>query len=211
MAKNKNGKLSGTIGNLIHYENNGEQCIRIKGAEYNDANTEVQQSHRGKIRQSGQFLKECKRIIKIGFQASDKNNYFNEANSYMYYNCFRREDSKDYLDFSKVKISRGNIPAPEDCSIVLSGNKLEIKWRPYNKYERAFKSDHAVVMLYDSEGKSHNFTEAALRSDSSAQIEIPKNAIYPLHVWMFFHNPGFNVGESKDKISDSVYLGIIRN
>lgn len=81
----------------------------------------------------------------------------------------------------------------------------------YNKYERAFKSDHAVVMLYDSEGKSHNFTEAALRSDSSALVEIPKNAIFPLHVWMFFHNPGFNVGESKDKISDSVYLGIIRN
>lgn len=211
MAKNKNGKLSGTIGNLIHYENNGEQCVRIKSAEYHDANTPVQQSHRGRIRLSGQFLKECKRIIKIGYQASTKNNYFNEANSYMYYNCFTMDGGKEYLDFSKVKISRGNIPAPEDCTIVSSGITLDIKWRPYNKYERAYKSDHAVVLLYDSEGKSHQFTEAALRSDSSALIKIPNDAIYPFHVWIFFHNPGFEVGESKDKISDSVYLGIIRN
>lgn len=93
--------------------------------------------------------------------------------------------------------------------------RLPLKRQPflfsYNKFERAFKSDHAVVLLYDSAGKFDQFTDAALRSDSSVLIEIPKDAIYPLHVWMFFHNPGFNVGESKDKISDSVYLGIIRN
>lgn len=209
MAKKKNGKLSGRIGNLIHYTRNGVDCVRSVPAHYHDANTPEQQLNRKKISLSGKFLRSFRNTLKIGFQGTEMDNYFNEPNAWLINNCFIAEGSELSIDFSKVKMARGTIPAPEECSMNISGNILEIMWRPFNKFERAFKSDHAVVLMYDSEGKGSNFLNAGLRSDSIAKIEIPEKAIFPIHVWMFFHNPGFNVGESKDKISDSVYLGMI--
>jgi len=185
--------------------------MRLKSASFKDAKTPNQLKHRHKMRLAGEFTSSCKRFLAIGFQDAPRSmdNASNEARSYIIKNCFDTTGDLPVLDYSKISISRGYIQRPEITSTILEGRNLVIKWRLPYRGENVKADDRVMVMAYSDFGilnKSQFFFDIATRSEGTATIQLPLST-EPVHTWMFFHNPNAVIGESRNKISDSVYLG----
>lgn len=212
MAIQEADGIHNSLGSVVYYTRKGKKIMRLKSATFTDAQTPNQLKHRQKMRLAGQFTSSCKRFLTIGFQdAPDSmDNPSNEARSYIIKNCFDTTGDQPILDYSKVPISRGYIQRPEIISTSVEGQKLVFNWRVPYKGEEVNTDDRVMVMVYSDYGignKAHFFFDVATRGDGTATIQFPFST-EPIHAWVFFHNPNAATGESKKKISDSVYLGV---
>ncbi len=213
MAIQDSDGIHNSLGSVVYYMRKGKKCMRLKPANFNDAKTPNQLKHRAKMKLAGEFTSSCKHFLTIGFQDApvSMDNPSNEARSYIIKNCFDTSGDMPVMEFSKVPISRGYIQRPEMASIKVEGQNAVINWRTPVKGEYADLNDRVMVMVYSDygiDGKSHFFQDVATRGEGIANIPVPYST-EPLHAWMFFHNPNAATGESKKKISDSVYLGVI--
>lgn len=211
MAIQEADGIHNSLGSVVYYMRKGKRCMRLKSASFTDARTPNQLKHREKMRQAGEFTASCKRFLTIGFQDApvSMDNPSNEARSYIIIHCFDTTGDQPVLDFSKVAISRGYIQRPEIINTSVDGQKLVISWRLPYKGEEVKPDDRVMVMVYSDYGignKAHFFLDVATRGEGAATVLMPFST-EPIHAWMFFHNPNAATGESKKKISDSVYLG----
>ena len=209
MAIEKGDSLSGCIGGVIHYVWKGRKCRRIRPAHVRNPKTAAQTRHRDKIRIGGKFLRTLSQFIQVGYQETSKDTKANEAMSYLVKNCFIEENGKAKLDYSKFPISRGEMMAPADCNMTITGNKAEITW----EYERTWysKADDKLMIAIHVEDGDSSYTQmlnnAAYREACRTEFPIPITE-KPVHLWLFFHNSDNQVGESRRNISDSVYFRI---
>ncbi|HLO89692.1 MAG TPA: DUF6266 family protein, partial [Lentimicrobium sp.] len=65
------GPYSGRVGNLIGTFWKGRCVLRIRAANYTDANTIPQQTQRLKFKIVTSFLKSQEKLIRLGFAAAD--------------------------------------------------------------------------------------------------------------------------------------------
>jgi hypothetical protein len=209
MATGNIFKPRGSIGNLVVYPLGEINVIRTKPAYVNDAKSEKQLIHRAKIKLASRFTKEFYKFIQIGYQETTMDYPSNEARSYLMRNCFDLTPSGPKMLYPLVKISRGNIKKPENCVVSTTDDQMQISWKKPEKKDYTDPSDKVMVALLAEEEDalvSHQISTTAFRKDGSVTLDIPAHN-NPLQVWMFFSNSDVAVGESKDKISDSVWVG----
>lgn len=211
MARINDDGLHGMLGPLITYVRKGKRVVRTKPASFTDAETPRQLKHREKIRLAGIFTKTSKKFITIGYQQATIDSPSNEARSFIIKNCFVDADPLPYLDYSKVLISRGTIQKPLDALAIIKDNEVQVTWNN-QRIPGIFTDmqDNVMIMMYciiENEGYSYFFPNIAKRIDGTATVKIPRNDL-PLHIWMFYNNSDVATFESKNKISDSVYLGM---
>jgi len=203
--------IQNSLGNVVHYTRKGKKIARLKTASYHDPKSPKQLFHREKVRLAGQFTATCKRFINIGYQAAPEamDNASNEARSYILKNCFNTSGDLPLLDYSKIPISRGLIPAPIITSVTNENGLLTITWKTPVKGDGTRGNDRVMIMFYTSNGAeafSYYYPDVSTRSAGTVSVAIP-TASSALHCWMFFHNPNVAVGESRERISGSVYVG----
>ena len=204
--------LSGALGPVIFFMRNGKLCSRVKAAHVYNPQTPAQMNHRNKLGLSSRFIKACNKTIKTGYQATSADHCYNEARQFIYKNCFiDSADGKPQMIFENILVSRGLITKPEECSIHTTGTDVRINWKLPVKGDGTNGEDYVMVEMFSDEGV-HGLALAqhkiARRKDGTAQfplLQSPK----PVHIWMFFYNPFTCEGESREKISDSVYLGTV--
>ena len=211
MAKGNPFKAKGRVGNVTCYQLNGEDIMRIIPAHVSNPNTTAQSNHRTKMRLASKFLKTLNDCIKIGYQDTSADYPANEARQYLIKNCFNITPAGPVLDYKKVMISRGEIEKPMEHSCVKDGNTAKISWKtlPGDSVKR--QDDRAMVVMFIDQAensKSVLLSTPARRRDGNVSVEIPAHTV-PVQVWMFFYNAEEQVGESRKKISDSVWLGTI--
>jgi len=211
MAIEKHGRTSGSIGNIVHYTLRGKNVMRLKPGIKNNPRTAKQQNHRAKIRESSKFIRSINSFIKIGYQATPLDYAANEARQFIIKNCFIETPDGVKLNFPSILVSRGELKKPENYSMTVDGTTATITWKKPEKRDYTDGTDKVLIALYSDtppEGSSWLKISVAFRSDGTATIEIPAHEL-PIHAWMFFYNAEKATGESKKKISDSVYLGEI--
>lgn len=214
MAIQKANGTSGILGSLVFYVRNGVQCSRVRTASFTDAKTANQLAHREKMRKTARFVKNSIKVIRIGYQQASSDSASNEIRSFIMKNCFVKVPGEPLpvLDFSKIMVSRGLISPPRNTTFSTEGKMATITWENVKLNDELSKSfDKLVVVLYGESGilgYSNSFDDLAVRKEMTATFEIPKHT-FPWHVWIFFSNSDNAVGESRRKISDSVYLGCI--
>lgn len=190
----------------------GKKCMRLKPAHYTDAKTPKQLINREKIRISAKFTSTCKRFINIGYQDVIKpmSHPSNEARSFILKNCFDSTGELPVLDYSKILISRGHLAAPVINSVITENGNLIINWEKPVKGDGTNGSDHVMIMFFIINGEDNYAIfkqDIAIRSDGTVSVRLPQSDKV-VHAWMFFHNPNAATGESRKKISNSVYVNI---
>jgi hypothetical protein len=118
MGKIKNGAHSGPsgkIGNLVGSSWRGINYLKTRPEHYHDAKTIVQQTTRTKMKLTIEFLKQCLPVVRIGFigYSSPTMAAFHAATSYNYHNGIKGTFPDLEVDFSRVLVTRGNLPAAD--------------------------------------------------------------------------------------------------
>ncbi len=211
MAKGNPFKAKGRIGNLVFYNLKGEDLIRVIPANVHNPNTTAQSNHRTKVKLASKFLKTMNEFIKIGYQATSADYPANEARQYLIKNCFNITPAGPVLDYKKVLIARGDIPAPLEYKMSVEANSASISWKTSTRDTVKRQDDRAMVAMFMEDGEkstSELMHTPAHRRDGSVTVTIPSHTV-PAQIWMFFYNAEEEVGKSRKNISDSVWLGEI--
>lgn len=140
------------------------------------------------------FVKHLKLMVNIGLR---KKTIKMTASNYATKLILSKAIIGDYPDFSInyaiLRFTFGNLSECYiDNSSITTEGVLTMKWEEFQFRNMVDDNkDEVFIFLYDSMRKlSHNFSNAALRSDKSVQIKIPSFAAdTDYHVWMFMVSP----------------------
>jgi hypothetical protein len=208
MATDNGNGASGSLGPIIYYTRNGKKCMRMKPAHVKNPKTKGQTHHRNKIKLAGRLIRGLRKFIDIGYQATDSDMPMNEARQYIIRNCFNNDVENTVLDYSQVMIARGELAKPEETTFTIENNSARITWKTPVRGDNTKGDDKVMIAMYSDEGSeplAQMLSNAAYRKDGVVTVSIPIHD-QPLHYWMFFYQPDYCTGESRRKISDSVYI-----
>jgi len=109
------------------------------------------------------------------------------------------------FDYSKLSISKGNLPGLTNLQVVLtSGDELLFNWQNVN-HKQALYNDQLIVVVYSHElGMADGLIGSALRRDEQCTFKFDENLKgKALEIYLGL------ISMNRKKASDSVYLGRI--
>lgn len=204
----KNGIISGKVNGMIYYNRNGKQCVKGMCANPTDPQTIAQLTQRDKQKLAAAFLRCTRYLIKIGYQKSQKSTPAHEFMSHLVKEAVKGVYPNQYIDYSLCRISRGKIPAPAEITVEKQYSSLSLSWKADLRHAESLKTDHLVVLIINLAGESFIDYKLATRQDESATLNLPESFNDKVHAWGFYHNPDKFPFESREKVSDSIYLGL---
>lgn len=205
VANHSNGLFIGKVGNTVSYMLKGKYVMRTIG-KYTKKRSPKQLANQMSMKLTMRFLTSMKPFINIGYGlkalGTDKSAY-NLATSQVKTEAIQGEYPNQGIDYSRVMLSKGTVPAPEGVRISKADQGIWFKWNseqsgPYRRQE-----DSVMILLYFPETNSCLYTfHAAKRADGSCFFELPEiylNARVEAYI-SFKQNDG-------KAVSDSVYAG----
>lgn len=209
MAIDNGNKISGSIGPIIYYSRNGKKCMRKKPGHVSNPQTPAQEYHRNKLKLSSRFIRSLKGFIELGYQQTSLDTPVNEARQHLMRDAFVKTPEGPVPDYSKIRIARGDLAEPQECLMQVEENQAHITWYT----DRHFWPDNVkvnVAMFIDeeSDGISHMLNNVAYQNTGSCTVQIPLHN-KPVNIWLFFYYPDLCADESRKKVSNSVFLGVI--
>ncbi|MHA4894369.1 DUF6266 family protein [Pedobacter sp. PWIIR3] len=197
------GPTIGKIGNNVQYMLNGKNVIRMCGV-ITKPPTVKQLANRQQMKVANDFVRDIKSVVNVGFkfvvEDTDRNQY-NEAVSYQKKNAVVGEYPNFTIDYTKVKVSKGELPMPVNASINKLQDGVEFKWDTPVLHEYARRSDKAMLLIYYPESGRSIFNCEANRIDGKQLIELPEEMLNAhFEAYMFF------LAWDVNSVSDSVYI-----
>jgi hypothetical protein len=208
------GSFIGKVGALVGYMRKGEFIVRALPHPTNKPATEKQLISRKQFSMSMQFVKPINNFVSYSFHPETKGTTRipqNAATSYFRKLAIQGDYPDFWTDFSKVMVSKGDLPVPLNASVELQGNKLTFKWEidPLTNYER--KHDQVMLMAYMPDSKHANFIVGGAKR--TAKVDVLE--IYPsgtsdqsgdikdtiVETYIAF------ISNDRQRVSDSIYLG----
>jgi len=208
------GDFSGRVGNIVGSSWKGRSVMKIRPAKVNNPRTLAQQANRGRFSLMGRFLSTQSRLIRIGWNAVAQNTTaFNEAMRYNLAEAIGGEHPNLFIDFSKVKLSHGQLPVPANLQVTAaSAQNLNLVWENNSNQPLANGSDLLMVGLFDQEsGEGYTFAGGFTREQESAQLTLPDNwKNRTVEVFVFIVSTlGIGSLNSTEHISPTIYGGSV--
>jgi hypothetical protein len=147
-----------------------------------------------------------KEFAKVGFELeakSRKSNAYNAMTSHVRNNAFTGEYPEIAIDFSKVLITKGKMPPPQDAVVSLTESGLAFSWDPEIKVDGSHFSDQVVMMAYFPKlGQARFIAGGAQRYTGKDQLMLSGiKQGSAVEIYIAF------IADNRQGISDSVYLG----
>ena len=206
------GGFSGKIGNVVGATWKGQNVMKILPATVSNPRTPAQQAVRSRFALMGHFLSTQRRLVSVGFKAyAETTTSFNAAMKYNLANAIEGEYPDQSIDFSKLKLSLGQLPVPSGMqAAVTSSLEFSLTWTDNSNMELASASDLLMIGVYDAEtGSGYTLSGSFKRSDANGVITLPDNwANRTVEVFVFMVST-LTTGEinTKEMVSDTLYLG----
>ncbi|RQO69655.1 hypothetical protein DBR43_16420 [Pedobacter sp. KBW06] len=201
------GGFHGKIGNLVGYTLKGKYVIRKIGKSSKPL-TPGRKANCQKMTLVNEILSPSLAVIRIGFRhlvaGTDKNEY-NEAVSYNKKNAIQGTYPNISLDYTKVMMSMGPLPAAVRPGISQTGNKITFSWEVIAGQVDQYKDDRAMLVLYFPHSKE-SFYEliSSKRTEGTYTLEISeKHANEYMEAYISF------VKDDGRAVSDSSYAGAL--
>jgi hypothetical protein len=205
--KDKDGLWHGREGNTIFYVVNGLQRSRSVSKDFNDAETPRQKMQREKLIMANKHYSVLKPVLKFGLQATSNSKIQSEFISAFTKNAIIEYNGALSIDYSRIRLSRGLIPCPANITANRIDNKILLSWDTAVFDNMASNKDTLLVCLLNDKNLLWTYETAATRQEGAVSLTLPAKFKGHFNLYSFFHNPMKEVKESREKISDSVYLG----
>lgn len=172
------GGFSGKVGTVIGFVRNGVACMRGLATSFTDAHTPAQVAQRAKFGMTVQFLRTMVALLRISFKlAGSSMSGFNAAVKYTLANAITGIYPNFTIDFTKVLISRGNLPGamnPLAASEVAA--TINFSW-DNNLWDFGAKASDKVILVAYSEllNKAISVIGAATRDAGSYDLALPSS------------------------------------
>lgn len=207
MATNKNGPYghpNGKIGNIVFYVLNGQNVSRTIGDPGKPSRNQLGNQQSMAVTMA--LLKRMKDFINVGFEleaAGTVKNAFNLATSYNKKGALQGEYPNISVNYSKVILSKGDLPVAKDIQLSKTDTGVLISWDPSRLDFNYGLDDSVMILLYHPlRKKAKSFLNAARREEGSRFIEVDKEWLdEPIEAYLCFKS-----ADGKH-ISDSVYIG----
>lgn len=169
------GGFSGKVGSIVGFRWKSNYYIRARAAKVSNPRTPRQQEQRGKFATAFSFLKIIKPFIRIGYKefTQDKS-AFNAAMSYTLKRAVTGSGKDITIDFNRTLVSMGTLMPIFEGTAMQKKDKMSFNWQNNSGTGNAEDTDIAMLLVYnkDKETALYN-TEAALRSDTHAELPLP--------------------------------------
>ena len=201
------GHHNGKLGNLVFYTRRGVNVCRALARSKKKGSGD-QKINRKQMKVIMNLLKPLQGFIRIGFEHKSKDtiwNAFNLAVSHNKKHALIGEGLDIKVDYHKVLLSSGSLPATAEANIEKTEDGVLLNWdATIDTTNKAYGHDMVLVVLYypGSKGAVVYLNEAK-RKDGSLFIPITNKDRLdePTEAYMCFKSV------DGERISDSVYLG----
>lgn len=209
MAIQRNGSsdMTGKTGNTVTYKNKwGDTIQRTIGVKDGSKGGEFSNQQGTAI--VTKVLKSMKNFLDIGFKNVPKGKRwypYNYASSYNKINAVVGTYPDKEIDFSRFKVSKGDMALPLNGKVALVGNYLEFSWDADLESEGNQEYDQVMLLVYFRESnQSISLIGGAWRHLQKEKIKLTKFTKHSIiEVYMAF------VSNDRNRVSDSVHLGQI--
>ena len=200
-----NGAFIGRIGNIVYYELDGVQIARSIG-QHPGTFSKAQLANQQRTAVVSKFLNPIKAFISLSFKSTEfkaKNHPYNKASSYNKINATIGEYPNISMDFSKVRISDGDLPEAKNPEVVAVEGGLKFTWTYDEKADAERREDQVMLMAYFPKQEAAIFIySGARRPEQEATLAIdPSFARKEAETYIAF------VSDDRTRIARSVYTG----
>lgn len=199
-----NGPFSGKAGSVVGFVINGQGYIKGLYKKRTKRISEKEQLNRKKFATAQNWLKPLTPFLRAGFKDYQANfQGFVAAKSYLMKNALQLEGSEVTIDASKMKISHGSLPHPNEVSFGIETKKIRLSWDT-TAIDDQSPTDQAMVLAYDPIGGGvYGEVYGPNRHIGEYLFEFDINYRHanPLHLYVAF------ISDDRKKKSDSIYLG----
>lgn len=210
MAKSPDGifgPVHGSLGNFTFYRLNGQSIVRRK-AKYTDKPSAAQLHSRESMKTLMNFLTHIKPFIKFGYMNQSRGtnqSYFNLAMSYNLKQAMKLELHGFAIDYTKVKLSAGNLEFADQATVALKESGLLFHWHTDPKLSWSSQNDQVMMMAYFPDEDTGIYqTSGAKRMTGQDVLSLPASYLEKrMEVYLAF------VSDDRCAVSDSQYLGRI--
>lgn len=208
------GGFKGRVGNVVGSTWKGLDVMKIRPASVANPNTVRQQDQRSRFGLLMRFLSAQSRLIQIGFRPyAVKMTSINAALSYNIAAAITGEFPDYLIDYSKVLLSKGDLPAMSQAVLSYTDPvSVKLAWTDNSSYQGAHASDLLNVSVYDPiSNKALSFVSCATRTDATITLALPAEWTgLSVEVFAFFlSEEGVASANAKSLISDTLYAGSI--
>lgn len=208
MGKLKNGifgSITGKVGNLVIYKSKGQDIVRTIGRSGKPFSKKQQANHQ-RMRVVNDFLGGLNRFIDIGFElevAGTTSNAYNGAVAYNFKHALQGEFPEISVDYSKALLSKGDLPAALNTTIVKTADGIEVTWESPEALSANREEDQVMLLVYLPEEKNSVCKLSnVLRPAGKDSIPLHESILnQQLEVYISFRS------DDRKAISDSVYCG----
>jgi hypothetical protein len=195
------GAATGKIGNIVSYVLNGKNVFRRIGKSKHKP-SKAQLASRQGFKAVNEFLHPLKGFINLGFmfeKGGTTQNQHNVATSYNMLNALKDDYPNIEIDYSKVIVSKGTLPAAATPTALTTSSNVTISWSYLSDRDFAFRNDRAMVLFFYPGTKSAiYFLSGAERSSGMQNFEIAENETNgkPMIYISFFAEDRLSVSDS---------------
>jgi hypothetical protein len=200
--------ISGKVGGYVYSQQKDGTTTVSEVQDFSNRIFSIKQlSAQQDTKVCGDFLKVFKDFTEVGYALQAQKlgmNTNNAMKSHLQADALVGEYPNRFIDLTKVLVTKGSLPPPEDVTVEINDNGLAFTWNPeVNEEFGTHYSDQIAMVAYFPElGKLRHMPSGAQRhagKDLLMLTGIEKG--YVAEVYIAF------MTNTKKGISDSVYLG----
>ena len=196
------------VGPVVYYRRGSLQLARAYVSEVKNPNTKPQQLARARftvLRNAARAFKSAANLgfAKLAHDATTPTNIFMKMN----YGALQGDSpSQVEIDFSKVKVSDGDLPMPGFASASSSESLIvDVTWTPNSDLPDASTQDQVYVFVYQEDLNGGILSTPVNRSIGGAHVSVPSGwSGMRCQVYAFAIGDG---NDNKGMRSYSAYLG----
>lgn len=199
------GPFSGKVGSIIGSRWRKISYMRGIARKNHKPASPAQLLQRKKFQIMSDFLLGISPLFKRSYsqENTSRKSAYHIALSYHLKHAFTMRDGVPEIDFTKVILSRGNLPKPLDARAECTPDKkIMVTWSPLIRTSFVSPDDKAMIVIYNSRNKIFVLNSKHYRKEGQALVGIiPLWQGHPLHIFIFFSSDEGNY-------SPSHYLGV---
>lgn len=209
------GPIIGKLANLVAYLRFGQPIIRSKPKKptKKKPRSDAQKAVNLKFLMVKRFIASINEFINVGYKFDvDGTTRIpeNGATSYLLKEAVIGVYPDLKLDFSKVMVSRGKLPAPTNVVVKLEGNILKFTWDVDSNCSYPLNRDQVMLLAYKPANQAADYLlSGARRIDGAEELEVNLQPTTDINFVKdeYIETYIAFISDDRKRISDSVYVG----